>query len=131
MIDQSIFREYDIRGIVPDQINEYSIKAIASAIANKCHSDQVNVLALGRDGRLSGHEILKSLSNELQFLGINIVNVGIVTSPLLYFAAKKLHSKSGVMITGSHNPKNYNGFKIVINDSPVSGIEMLDLISDK
>ena len=131
MIDQSIFREYDIRGIVPDQINEYSIKAIASAIANKCHSEQVNELALGRDGRLSGHEILKSLSNELQFLGINIVNVGIVTSPLLYFAAKKLHSKSGVMITGSHNPKNYNGFKIVINDSPISGIEMLDLISNK
>jgi phosphomannomutase/phosphoglucomutase len=59
------------------------------------------------------------------------VNVGIVTSPLLYFAAKKLTSKSGVMITGSHNPKNYNGFKIVINDMPVSGIEMLNLVSNK
>jgi len=54
-----------------------------------------------------------------------------VTSPLLYFAAKKLPSKSGVMITGSHNPKNYNGFKIVINDSPISGIEILNLISQK
>jgi phosphomannomutase/phosphoglucomutase len=71
------------------------------------------------------------LSKELQSLGINIVNIGIVTSPLLYFAAKKLHSKSGVMITGSHNPKNYNGFKIVINDMPVSGIEMLNLVSNK
>ena len=60
-----------------------------------------------------------------------MVNVGIVTSPLLYFAAKKLNSKSGVMITGSHNPKNYNGFKIVINDMPVSGIEILHLISNK
>ena len=131
MIDESIFREYDIRGIVPEQINEFSIKAIASAIARKCFDERVNDLALGRDGRLSGEKILKLLSKELQSLGINIVNIGIVTSPLLYFAAKKLHSKSGVMITGSHNPKNYNGFKIVINDMPVSGIEMLNLVSNK
>ena len=131
MIDESIFREYDIRGIVPEQINEFSIKAIASAIARKCSDERVNELALGRDGRLSGEKILKLLSKELQSLGINIVNVGEVTSPLLYFAAKKLNSKSGVMITGSHNPKNYNGFKIVINDMPVSGIEMLNLTSKK
>ena len=131
MIDESIFREYDIRGIVPNQINEISIKAIASAIANKCHHEKVYELALGRDGRLSGNEILALLSKELRLLGINIVNVGLVTSPLLYFAAKKLKSKSGVMITGSHNPKNYNGFKIVINDSPVSGTEMLDFISNE
>ena len=131
MIDESIFREYDIRGIVPNQINEDSIKAIAHAIANKCHDEKVNELALGRDGRLSGNEILLILSKQLRLLGINIVNVGLVTSPLLYFAAKKLKSKSGVMITGSHNPKNYNGFKIVINDSPVSGTEILNLISNK
>ena len=131
MIDESIFREYDIRGIVPEQINEFSIKAIASAIARKCSDERVNELALGRDGRLSGEDILQLLSKELQSLGINIVNVGEVTSPLLYFAAKKLNSKSGVMITGSHNPKNYNGFKIVINDMPVSGIEMLNLTSKK
>ena len=131
MIDESIFREYDIRGIVPNQINEGSIKAIAHAIAKKCHDEKVNELALGRDGRLSGNEILLVLSKQLRLLGINIVNVGLVTSPLLYFAAKKLKSKSGVMITGSHNPKNYNGFKIVINDSPVSGTEILHLISSK
>jgi len=131
MIDESIFREYDIRGIVPKQINEDSIKAIASAIASKCHDEKVYELALGRDGRLSGNEILTVLSKELRSFGINVVNVGLVTSPLLYFAAKKLNSKSGVMITGSHNPKNYNGFKIVINDLPVSGTEMLDLISNK
>ena len=74
---------------------------------------------------------MQSLSRELQSLGINVLNIGIVTSPLLYFAAKKIKSKSGIMITGSHNPKNYNGFKIVINDSPVSGIEMYDLISNE
>ena len=131
MIDESIFREYDIRGIVPEQINELSIKAIASAIATKCYDERVHELALGRDGRLSGSKIINALSQELRLLGINIVNVGIVTSPLLYFAAKKLNSMSGVMITGSHNPKNYNGFKIVINDKPVSGTEMLSLISNE
>ncbi len=131
MIDESIFREYDIRGIVPSQLNETSISLISNAIAKKCNVENINELALGRDGRLSGEKILSLLSKELQSLGINVVNVGIVTSPLLYFAAKQLPSKSGIMITGSHNPKNYNGFKIVINDSPISGIEILNLLSNK
>ena len=131
MIDESIFREYDIRGIVPSQLNETSISLISYAIAKKCNDENINELAIGRDGRLSGEKILSLLSKELQSLGINVVNVGIVTSPLLYFAAKQLPSKSGIMITGSHNPKNYNGFKIVINDSPISGVEILNLLSDK
>ena len=129
MIDQSIFREYDIRGIVPEQLNPNIVKVIAMAIAAKCSIEGVNEIAIGRDGRLSGEELLKCLSSELQNLGLNVINVGLVTSPLLYYAAKKLSSKSGVMITGSHNPKNYNGLKIVINDSPVSGLEIFDLIS--
>ena len=131
MIDESIFREYDIRGIVPSQINEHSIKLISHAIAKKCNDENIDELALGRDGRLSGEKILNLLSKELQSIGIDVVNIGIVTSPLLYFAAKKLPSKSGIMITGSHNPKNYNGFKIVINDVPISGLEILSLLSDK
>jgi phosphomannomutase/phosphoglucomutase len=131
MIDESIFREYDIRGIVPSQINELSIKSISHAIAKKCNDENIHELALGRDGRLSGEGILNLLSKELRSIGIDVVNIGIVTSPLLYFAAKKLPSKSGIMITGSHNPKNYNGFKIVINDVPISGLEILSLLSDK
>jgi len=131
MIDESIFREYDIRGIIPSQINEHSIKLISRAIAQKCNDENIDELALGRDGRLSGEKILNLLSKELQSIGIDVVNIGIVTSPLLYFAAKKLPSKSGIMITGSHNPKNYNGFKIVINDVPISGLEILSLLSDK
>ena len=127
MIDQSIFREYDIRGIVPTQINETSVNFIAHAIASKCKDENINELALGRDGRLSGEKILSLLSQELQSLGIHVVNVGIVTSPLLYFAAKQLPSKSGIMITGSHNPKNHNGFKMVINDCSISGLEILNL----
>ena len=130
MIDESIFREYDIRGVVPSQINETSIEYISNAIAKKCKDENITEIVLGRDGRLSGEKILNLLSNELQSLGINIINIGVVTSPLLYYAAKQLPSKSGIMITGSHNPKEYNGFKIVINDSPISGLEILSLISD-
>ena len=131
MIDQSIFREYDIRGTVPEQLNNASIDLIANAIAVKCHDEGVSELALGRDGRLSGADIMSNLSSSLQSRGISILNVGLVTSPLLYFAAKKIDSKSGVMITGSHNPKNYNGFKVVINDSPVSGLELLNFVHIK
>ena len=131
MIDESIFREYDIRGIVPSQINEASIKSISHAIARKCNEENVNELALGRDGRLSGEKILNLLSINLQSIGISVVNIGIVTSPLLYYAAKQLSSKSGIMITGSHNPKNYNGFKTVINGLPISGLEILNLLSDE
>ena len=86
MIDESIFREYDIRGIVPSQINERSINAIASSIAKKCSYEKVNELAIGRDGRHSGQDLLNSLSIKLQALGLNVVNVGLVTSPLLYLS---------------------------------------------
>jgi len=130
-ITESIFREYDIRGIYPDQINEKVVKKIASAISLKCKQEQVNEICIGRDGRLSGKSLLSSLSEGLSECGINVTNIDLVTTPLLYYAAKKSKSKSGVMITGSHNPKNYNGIKLVINDKPVSGNEILSLIKDK
>ena len=66
MIDESIFREYDIRGIIPSQINEHSIKLISRAIAQKCNDENIDELALGRDGRLSGEKILNILCKELQ-----------------------------------------------------------------
>ena len=128
-IEPSIFREYDIRGTYPEQINEASIKLIAHAIARKCRDTGVDNIVVGRDGRLSGLSLLNSFCSGLLECGINVNNIGLVTSPLLYYAAKKSISKSGVMITGSHNPKNYNGIKIVINDSPISGTEIHSLIS--
>ena len=76
MIDESIFREYDIRGIVPSQVNEASIRSISHAIARKCIDENIDELVLGRDGRLSGEKILNLLSKELQSIGISIVNIG-------------------------------------------------------
>ena len=130
-ITNSIFREYDIRGTYPDELNEEVIEQIAFAIAKKCHKEGIVTLAVGRDGRLSGESLLNAFCKGLVKAGINVNNIGLVTSPLLYFAAKKEHSKSGVMITGSHNPKNYNGIKMVINDKPVAGTEILSLIDNE
>ncbi|MDA7697132.1 phosphomannomutase/phosphoglucomutase, partial [Gammaproteobacteria bacterium] len=99
------------------------------AIAKRCKKDNISTLVVGRDGRISGPALLEAFCEGLIESGINVDNIGLVTSPLLYFAAKKSKSKSGIMITGSHNPKNYNGIKMVINDSPISGTEIYTLIS--
>ena len=124
---KSIFREYDIRGIYPDELNEDSIGEISKSIAKKCHKESIDEVVIARDGRLSGPSLLESLQESLNKHGINTINIGLATSPLLYYAAKKQVSKSGIMITGSHNPKNYNGIKLVINDKPVSGTEIFEL----
>ena len=112
-ITKSIFREYDIRGIYPSEINETVINQIAKAISIKCKHEDVSEICIGRDGRISGESLLVVLEKSLSNFGINVENIGLVTTPLLYYAAKKSKSKSGVMITGSHNPKNYNGIKPV------------------
>ena len=130
-ITKSIFREYDIRGIYPDEINEVVVDQIAKAISIKCNKENVSEICIGRDGRLSGESLLAVLSKSLSFYGIAVQNIGLVTTPILYFAAKKSKNRSGVMITGSHNPKNYNGIKLVINDKPVSGGEIFDLINQE
>ena len=124
---ESIFREYDIRGTYPSEINENSIEKIGQAIALKCIEEGVSEICVGRDGRLSGKTLLEAMCKSLSESGIAVIDIGLVTSPILYYAAKKNKSKSGVMITGSHNPKNDNGIKMVINDKPVSGTEILSL----
>ena len=129
-ISKSIFRKYDIRGIYPAQINEQIIHKISKAISIKCLNEGISEICIARDGRLSGENLLSALENSLSKNGIDVINIGMATTPLLYFAAKKIKSKSGVMITGSHNPKNYNGIKLIINDKSVSGTEIYNLINN-
>ena len=129
-VNKSIFRENDIRGIYPEQLNEYTIGEIGKAIAVKCRKENINAISVGRDGRLSGESLLDAFCDSLVNSGINVTNIGLVTSPMLYFEAKINESKSGIIITGSHNPKNHNGLKMVIDDKPVSGTEVLALIED-
>ena len=127
-MNKNIFREYDIRGVYPIDLNEDIYFEIGNAIALKCNQLSIDSIVLGRDGRLSGKSLTNALENSLINNGINVENIGIVTSPLLYYASKKHSSKSGIMITGSHNPKEYNGIKMIINDEPVSGKEIFELI---
>ena len=127
-MNKNIFREYDIRGVYPIDLNEDVYFEIGNAIATKCNQLNIESIVIGRDGRLSGKSLMNALENSLINNGINIENIGIVTSPLLYYAAKKHTSKSGIMVTGSHNPKEYNGIKMIIDDEPVSGKEIFELI---
>ena len=127
-ITESIFREYDIRGEYPNQINEDVVKKIGFAISHKCIDLGIDEICVGRDGRISGKSLLDALIEGIIESGINVLNIDLATSPLLYYAAKKNKNRSGVMITGSHNPKNHNGIKLVIGDNPVSGKEILALI---
>jgi len=130
MILESIFRENDIRGTYPEELNESVIKEIAKGIAKKCFQEDVSSIVVARDGRLSGESLLTTFCEAISQYSIDVKNIGLATSPMLYFAAKKENSKSGIMITGSHNPKNYNGIKMVINDNSVSGSEILNLIKN-
>ena len=87
-ITESIFREYDIRGEYPNQINEDIVKEIARAIAFKCLDLNINEICIARDGRLSGKNLLNSMIDGLLESGMNVINIDLATSPLLYFAAK-------------------------------------------
>lgn len=113
-LPESIFRAYDIRGIFGDTLHAETAYWIGRAIgAQSLAQGEVNV-SVGRDGRLSGPVLVERLIQGLADAGCHVSDVGLVPTPALYFAANVLAGKSGVMLTGSHNPSNYNGFKIVI-----------------
>lgn len=113
-LPESIFRAYDIRGVVGDTLNAETAYWIGRAIgAQSLALNEPNV-SVGRDGRLSGPELSQQLIQGLHDAGCHVSDVGLVPTPALYYAANVLAGKTGVMLTGSHNPKDYNGFKIII-----------------
>lgn len=119
-VEASIFKAYDIRGIVGETLNEEVAFHIGKAFG--CAALQANekTVAVGRDGRLSGPSLSAALINGLISVGIQVIDVGAVTTPMLYFAATK-YCHSGIQVTGSHNPKNYNGFKMVLAGQAIYG----------
>lgn len=121
-IPASIFRAYDIRGIYNETLTDAWAYDIGRAIGSEVQAQGQTAIAIGRDGRLSGPALLRALSEGVQSTGCAVVNVGLVPTPVLYFATHHLGGlNSGVMLTGSHNPGNYNGFKIVIDGVTLSG----------
>ncbi|MDW7746055.1 phosphomannomutase/phosphoglucomutase [Halomonas sp.] len=121
-VPASIFRAYDIRGIVDDTLTETGVEQIGRAIGSEARSRGESTVVVARDGRLSGPRLLAALTRGLLSSGCDVVDIGMVPTPVLYFATHVLEgTASGVMVTGSHNPPDYNGFKIVLGGETLSG----------
>ncbi|GAB3479101.1 phosphomannomutase/phosphoglucomutase [Polaromonas eurypsychrophila] len=125
-LNPSIFKAYDIRGVVPSTINEAVAEALGRAFGVSALLQGEAIVAVGRDGRVSGPALSAALIRGLVASGVDVVDVGMVTTPMLYFAACTL-ANSGIQITGSHNPKNYNGFKMVLAGRAIYGDEIQGL----
>jgi phosphomannomutase/phosphoglucomutase len=126
-LSQSIFKAYDIRGIVADELTPDVVKLIGQAIGSESIAKGERGVVIGRDGRLSGVELMSALKEGLKSTGCHVVDIGMVPTPLVYYATYSKAATSGVMITGSHNPPEYNGFKIMIAGETLSGDRIQEL----
>ena len=125
-LNASIFKAYDIRGVVPSTVNEDVAFALGKAFGAAAIAAKEKTVAVGRDGRLSGPSLAAALIRGLAASGVAVIDVGMVTTPMLYFAANTLCT-SGIQVTGSHNPKDYNGFKMVLAGRAIYGDEIQGL----
>lgn len=114
-VPESIFRAYDIRGIVDETLTESGIRYIGQAIGSEILDRGENEIQVAADGRISSPSFKKALIEGITSTGCNVVDLGAIPTPVMYFGTHYLDSRNGVVITGSHNPKNYNGLKIVID----------------
>ena len=120
-INTNIFRAYDIRGVAYEDLTEEIVSKLGKSLGTSSLNRGETLLVVARDGRNSSPDMYEWLSRGIRSTGCNVLNIGIVPTPLLYFSTFKLSSSSGVMITGSHNPSEYNGFKIVRDNKTISG----------
>ncbi|MBD3642074.1 MAG: phosphomannomutase/phosphoglucomutase [Marinobacter sp.] len=120
-VSPEIFRAYDIRGIVGETLSEDVVRVIGQAIGSEAIARGVNTLCIGYDGRHSSPGLADALAGGVMAAGCNVIHVGAVPTPVLYFATHELQTGSGVMVTGSHNPANYNGLKIMLGGETLSG----------
>ena len=125
-VSTTSFKAYDIRGIVPSALNEAFAQGLGRAFGTAALADGRKVVAVGRDGRLSGPGLSAALVRGLVEAGMDVIDVGLVTTPMLYFAACTL-CDTGIQATGSHNPKDYNGFKMVLGGRAIYGEEIQNL----
>ncbi len=122
---KTIIRSYDIRGIFNKTLFQKDAWVIGHLFGSKIGKG--NIINVGYDGRLSSVVLKDSLIQGILESGANVCEVGLVPTPLLYFSCIKNNSKGGIMVTGSHNPKDYNGFKFVLNNLPFYGDDLTNL----
>ncbi len=126
-LSPSIFKAYDIRGIVGKTLDIGVARQIGQAFGTAARARGEQSVVIGRDGRLSGPELADALSSGLRRAGIDVIDLGVVATPMLYFATHVLDAASGIMVTGSHNPPDYNGFKMVLSGEAIYGEAIQDL----
>ena len=128
-VPASIFRAYDIRGVVDDTLTEETVEWIGRAVGSEAAARGQQCVIVARDGRHSGPRLQAALIRGLRASGRDVIDIGRVPTPVLYFATATLdESRSGVMVTGSHNPPDYNGFKIVLDGVAISGDAITGLL---
>ena len=120
-IPPEIFKAYDIRGIVGRTLTGAVVEQIGQALGSEARDRGRSTVVIGRDGRLSGPELAAALAAGLRRSGVDVIDVGQVATPMLYFAAHRFHTLSGVMVTGSHNPPEYNGLKMMLAGETLAG----------
>jgi len=116
-----IFKAYDIRGIVGRTLTPDIVRTIGRGLGTLAREAKRPAIAIGRDGRLSGPELSQALSDGIRSAGTDVIDVGMVVTPMTYFASHALDTGSSVMVTGSHNPPDYNGLKMVIDGTTLAG----------
>ena len=126
-VDPSLFKAYDIRGIVDKSLTEDAVRLIGVALANQAREKGVSKIVVGRDGRLSGPRLAEALADGIQSAGLGVIDIGMVTTPIVYFATYHLGTGTGVAITGSHNPPDYNGLKMMVAGETLHGDAIQDL----
>ena len=120
-LPSEIFKAYDVRGIVGKTLTPLIVEVIGRALGSLARERGRDTIVVGRDGRLSGPELAQALSDGIRKAGVDVIDIGMVVTPMTYFATYELGTGSSVMVTGSHNPPDYNGLKMVIDGTTLSG----------
>lgn len=126
-VNPAIFRMYDIRGVVATDLTPDTVRLVGQAFATECLKQNVNSVCIGRDGRLHSKELSVALTEGLNAGGCDVIDVGMVPTPVLYFATHHLKTGTGIMVTGSHNPPEYNGLKMSLAGKTLYGDDITGL----
>ena len=129
-LSQTIFKAYDIRGVIGVTLDAGVARQIGQAFGRAALARGEQAVVIGRDGRLSGPELSAALAAGLQGAGVDVIDLGVVATPMLYYATHVLDTTCGIMVTGSHNPPDYNGFKMVLAGEAIHGAAITDLYHD-